>query len=562
MFGLTNGCGDLNYQNLIQYKSVKDFSDELSELLTKRKFKEADSYVAQTRDEIRRSDATILLKQILRYHTIRGSILHCAITKERIYFKDEKNYDSLVSAFKLYVKAESDKDIDRILNYIQDPKLGYPKHVKEDIGTIVEAQKEAKDSVDKLCKEINTSQITKDSDIDLLTKNIVTNWLPNHLLNNETFKKLSHKQGIDDLLRLLELMRSQQTQHISDVYLKSCNCIAKFNRDTSTYILKYVLSEFYRILSQNDSLASIHLCHRSICEQLELNKNVLKALNLPNEILKTHVVVALGHSNVGDVIGFMSTIANINLPICLLIEKNYSSIQISSLYSAQYDIIVPIEGLNKAVGKWHCQISPLAVGTINIVSLSTDRSLFVSRDYVMNDKWDQFRKAALVPKNCERRNPEIPEIYKIKAQQKLNVFSSPKEMVIVIAPMSNYINSVFKSNEKLIDFWRDTCISLQSKGFTIIENAKDEASCILPSKFLDIPLNEMITFVDSAGYFCGVRSGLCDLLSFCESSKRVVVYPGEITKNDLEVYGFRPVGNAIKDPTQAKNRLISAIYDN
>ena len=56
-------------------------------------------------------------------------------------------------------------------------------------------------------------------------------------------------------------------------------------------------------------------------------------------------------------------------------------------------------------------------------------------------------------------------------------------------------------------------------------------------KSLEIPLKEVIPFVEYGGFFMGARSGLCDLLGFAQCRKKVI-YPSGSAGKGLQNFGY------------------------
>ena len=88
---------------------------------------------------------------------------------------------------------------------------------------------------------------------------------------------------------------------------------------------------------------------------------------------------------------------------------------------------------------------------------------------------------------------------------------------IVISPSSYSLYGVEK------DFWQDLIISLKSFGYDICINIGEGEYNSYDAVSVFVPYDELIDFVNKAGFFIGVRSGLCDLVAQT-SAKMFVIY--------------------------------------
>jgi len=90
---------------------------------------------------------------------------------------------------------------------------------------------------------------------------------------------------------------------------------------------------------------------------------------------------------------------------------------------------------------------------------------------------------------------------------------------VILSPYANTVKNID------VTIWEELTNELLKKGFDVITNSsgKDEP-VIKGSKEGFYPLEDMVHIVEKAGYFIGVRSGLCDVISAAKA-KKIVLYP-------------------------------------
>lgn len=89
---------------------------------------------------------------------------------------------------------------------------------------------------------------------------------------------------------------------------------------------------------------------------------------------------------------------------------------------------------------------------------------------------------------------------------------------IVFSPYANTLTGVDPQ------FWETLAMKYSEKGYTICTNScGDKEPVIKGTKGVFFSLEDAALFMDTAGYFIGLRSGLCDIIS-ASSCKKVVIY--------------------------------------
>ena len=81
------------------------------------------------------------------------------------------------------------------------------------------------------------------------------------------------------------------------------------------------------------------------------------------------------------------------------------------------------------------------------------------------------------------------------------------------------------------DFWEKLVKTINDYGYKVIQNRIGNEKVITDAYQIDIDLQDMPTLVEKAGFFIGIRSGLCDIISGTRS-KKIILYP------KLEIFNF------------------------
>ena len=93
-----------------------------------------------------------------------------------------------------------------------------------------------------------------------------------------------------------------------------------------------------------------------------------------------------------------------------------------------------------------------------------------------------------------------------------------KGKTVVLAPFSNTLLDLPQ------DFWSDITKSLLEKGYSVCTNCGSDTELpIEGTTKIFVPLDQAPQFVNYAGYFVGVRSGFCDIISG-STAKKVILY--------------------------------------
>ena len=95
-----------------------------------------------------------------------------------------------------------------------------------------------------------------------------------------------------------------------------------------------------------------------------------------------------------------------------------------------------------------------------------------------------------------------------------------KGKTIVISP---YSNTIFDLPNDFLEEIVDNC---KNRGFAVCTNCAGKEKPVKGTMPVFFPLNMAVDFMDAAGYFIGVRSGLCDVIS-SSNCKKIIFYEKE-----------------------------------
>jgi hypothetical protein len=87
--------------------------------------------------------------------------------------------------------------------------------------------------------------------------------------------------------------------------------------------------------------------------------------------------------------------------------------------------------------------------------------------------------------------------------------------------LSPYAKSMVQLPDK---YWEALVAEYQQMGYFVCTNIAGNEKPIKGTKLLTIPINQMVSAVEQAGIFIGIRSGLCDIISNARCRK-VLIFP-------------------------------------
>ena len=97
-------------------------------------------------------------------------------------------------------------------------------------------------------------------------------------------------------------------------------------------------------------------------------------------------------------------------------------------------------------------------------------------------------------------------------------------------------------SEVNLEIWNRIADMLMNKGYTVCTNCfGKEEQPVSGTKSLAISYNDCINFLNIAGGFIGIRSGLCDIIS-SSSAKKMIIYESGINAAKYEYFSLNKMG--------------------
>lgn len=165
-----------------------------------------------------------------------------------------------------------------------------------------------------------------------------------------------------------------------------------------------------------------------------------------------------------------------------------------------------------------------------------------TKEYIRGTNYPQINFSFMFRNDAlgltDQTRPEHPPVYdRGYAKTLFEKLHLKKGKTVILAP---YAGS-FKS-EISIDIWKQIEETLRNKGYSVCTNstgAKEPA--IGKSVPIFFPYNQAINVVNYAGYFIGLRSGLCDVISSA-TAKMVILYESTFSAANMDFFGLKNMG--------------------
>ena len=127
-----------------------------------------------------------------------------------------------------------------------------------------------------------------------------------------------------------------------------------------------------------------------------------------------------------------------------------------------------------------------------------------------------YKKMLGIPNSIVSEVPIISKNASISSSKLFNELKLKKGHTVLIAPNANSIKEI------PIEFWNALISQLLSKDIMVVINGGEfhHDHCVN----VNMNLSEVIPFVNLAGYFISIRSGLCDLVLSAKCTK-IIIYP-------------------------------------
>ena len=119
----------------------------------------------------------------------------------------------------------------------------------------------------------------------------------------------------------------------------------------------------------------------------------------------------------------------------------------------------------------------------------------------------------------------------IEVQKYFKQIGVRPEKTVVLSPHSNTLSGL--SNQ----FWYKLCKEIKRYGFDVCCNAMPKEKQIKDVPIVNLDVATIAAFAERAGYFIGVRSGICDILAFTKC-KKIILYPMDCREEDKAFFSL------------------------
>ena len=145
-----------------------------------------------------------------------------------------------------------------------------------------------------------------------------------------------------------------------------------------------------------------------------------------------------------------------------------------------------------------------------------------------------FQKAVFSTKPIRHEIGLITE----NADDIFNLNGIRKGRTVLLSPYTKSMSTLS------MDFWERLARDLTSKGYDVITNTSSDELPVRGTRGLMIPYSKLIDFLNKAGTFIGIRSGLCDVAAG-SAAKKVILYKTHFeanTSSSIGFFGLRSMG--------------------
>lgn len=159
---------------------------------------------------------------------------------------------------------------------------------------------------------------------------------------------------------------------------------------------------------------------------------------------------------------------------------------------------------------------------------------------------DHYRELFGLPGTALPKNHKRDVFHADEGRQQYNFID--KGQTVIIAPYTNTVAS------ESILFWENLVQRLVQKGYRVYTNVAGDETPIKNTEALRIPIQDVQAVVEKAGYFIGMRSGICDILINADCTK-IVLYSDQVF-DYISVYEFYRL-----DQLNADGNIVEYIID-
>ena len=125
--------------------------------------------------------------------------------------------------------------------------------------------------------------------------------------------------------------------------------------------------------------------------------------------------------------------------------------------------------------------------------------------------FEDFYKYAIfgLPKTAEQHYPSGLVPFE-------NIYGFPEGKTVIISPYAKSVVGI------PLTYWQEIILQYQANGYTVATSVVGNEQPLPNTIMLSIPLNQVVSAVEFAGFFIGIRSGLCDVIGNAKCDKTVI----------------------------------------
>ncbi|MBI3513414.1 MAG: hypothetical protein HY060_05020 [Proteobacteria bacterium] len=138
---------------------------------------------------------------------------------------------------------------------------------------------------------------------------------------------------------------------------------------------------------------------------------------------------------------------------------------------------------------------------------------------------DLMRFILRLPMHTPVLPPQVPVQARVAADQLFTSYELPPGRTVLLAPYSNSAPRMSAA------WWIDAAAHLKRQGFVPVTNVPNHYGAVKREEpiagtlAVDVPLVQLLPFVERAGHFLATVQGLCDLVAFARAKLKIIQTP-------------------------------------
>uniref|UniRef100_UPI000686A7BE hypothetical protein n=1 Tax=Clostridium saccharoperbutylacetonicum TaxID=36745 RepID=UPI000686A7BE len=318
-----------------------------------------------------------------------------------------------------------------------------------------------------------------------------------------------------EMVKQLESMNYERDKHIIKIIdiseVPSKSNIEQKNFDDNVESVKRGLDVYIKIINKYGDDVNIFMMPLTGTGDMYLAGTYLKEY-IENNNIKNYVVTVIKDSCKNLCEWF-----NIEKVEKLDIDESDALVKLS--------IFIGKNNINISI--LHYQYFKIHTGILN----NCERNLYEKVDFFNMFKYCTFNRnyKQCIPKR-ENDNLYVRKLFEDEKLEKGNT--------VILSP---YAQTFFRLPN---EFWTKLAKKLIINGYIVCTNSAGESEPIIEgTKSIFFPLKEAYNVIEYAGYFVGLRSGFCDIVSETKAKKVVLYQESLIFPNAFKFFSLKDISN-------------------